>query len=1113
MLTSTLYFKHVKCPFDVGGLCKRPHCHLKHDVSQVTNKPLHFRPKPKEPKYSTIAPSYSTAPSQLSTPAPSLSREIDDDDPGPALDGIGANTNATRSPAFTPPREPEEQSHVPVAAVAYSALLQPTSTSSYHRRPRPASPPAEYRPTPIGVLQSMNSSHQPLLNSPFNQSEDENENENEERKTLAGKDESALDLLQKFGVSEDPALSAEDYKRRKSEEKAKARRKSSSSSDSKEKSKESEKPVTPVKPEKRELTEVDLFTPVTKQAQDLFGGKDVDSDAETETGDYDRNEEDEEVTASDLPVTCEDAPVTSPIRCSCNECSKALKSMLGKDDNEDYTESFLKLMDDLDKRLGIIASPKSSSKSEGKSSSKSEGKSSSKSEGKSSSKSSSRVKYESNSSSSKSSSKSSRTKSSSNSSENKSSSKDSRFSSSKSSSHRHNRSPVGCHDDERTIASPSFIDERGNDNFEDDGTFAEPLPPSLPSSPQLPDLPDFDDDLGDGDGENDDDLEGLFESIQPVAKETAKADPSKRRLNQAEEAEDIDDQSGPSNSRKRVARTENSYREVPTKRLKPTPSQVMMERFNKAKASRALPAGGSSSTSSSTPSSSSASSKDSRRGPSKKPEPVKYNPMAKVSFSGLKKVGEASRQAHTFKEEKVSADVPVLPEQCATSAVTNVSFAMRQTYLKQIHKECQLLFRKSPTEARTEAVANEKRCFMESGQRKAGYINLVVKTIQGLRNRKKQEAEKSSGTNGHPRANMTVTHLEVLAGKKGTIGTWSMEKSKAKHAATEDIPDAQFYEILARYALTKEQLEENGYPVFASTLSEPDGKEYKPGEVVFKDDRPRNPQPADKSKRRCDRCGRTYSVDEDGLQTNEEECVYHWGRKYRMRGSRATGPVHQYSCCSATADADGCQVSSCHFAEMRGADSRLGFVSTMPPPGSEEVSDAGVFALDCEMCSTTLGNELTRVTVVNLRGQTVYESLVMPDNPIIDYNTRFSGITEDQLKGVTTKLRDVQAVLLCKFSSETILIGHSLESDLKVLKLVHSKVVDTSVVFPHKLGPPLKRALRTLAAEHLKRIIQEAVDGHDSAEDAIAALDLMKVKVRQDYIKLVTSAASKKAKG
>jgi len=84
------------------------------------------------------------------------------------------------------------------------------------------------------------------------------------------------------------------------------------------------------------------------------------------------------------------------------------------------------------------------------------------------------------------------------------------------------------------------------------------------------------------------------------------------------------------------------------------------------------------------------------------------------------------------------------------------------------------------------------------------------------------------------------------------------------------------------------------------------------------------------------------------------------------------------------------------------------------------------------------------------------------------------------LEGVTTNLCNVQAVLLSKFSAETILIGHSLESDFKALKLLHSTVIDTSVVFPHKLGKPYKRALRALAADFLKRIIQN--DGEKRIE-------------------------------
>lgn len=40
-------------------------------------------------------------------------------------------------------------------------------------------------------------------------------------------------------------------------------------------------------------------------------------------------------------------------------------------------------------------------------------------------------------------------------------------------------------------------------------------------------------------------------------------------------------------------------------------------------------------------------------------------------------------------------------------------------------------------------------------------------------------------------------------------------------------------------------------------------------------------------------------------------------------------------------------------------------------------------------------------------------------------------------------------------------------------QLIHGTVVDTAIVFPHRLGLPYKRALRTLMADYLKRIIQD----------------------------------------
>ncbi|GES82746.1 ribonuclease H70 [Rhizophagus clarus] len=157
-----------------------------------------------------------------------------------------------------------------------------------------------------------------------------------------------------------------------------------------------------------------------------------------------------------------------------------------------------------------------------------------------------------------------------------------------------------------------------------------------------------------------------------------------------------------------------------------------------------------------------------------------------------------------------------------------------------------------------------------------------------------------------------------------------------------------------------------------------------------------------------------------------------------------------------------------------------------------------ILSIDCEMCKSNDLSVLTRVSIVDIGCNVVYDELVMPEEPITDYLTPFSGITEERLKGVTTNIKDVQKRLLELVDSDTVLIGHSLECDMKALKFAHPYVIDTSILYTNPGGIFNKSSLKMLAHQWLKRSIQ--VDegknvGHDSVEDAKAAMDLVKLKL------------------
>lgn len=158
-----------------------------------------------------------------------------------------------------------------------------------------------------------------------------------------------------------------------------------------------------------------------------------------------------------------------------------------------------------------------------------------------------------------------------------------------------------------------------------------------------------------------------------------------------------------------------------------------------------------------------------------------------------------------------------------------------------------------------------------------------------------------------------------------------------------------------------------------------------------------------------------------------------------------------------------------------------------------------ILAMDCEMCVTTQGLEVAKVTMLDIKGNIVYDRFVQPENPILNYNTEYSGIAPYHLANVTTRLCDVQKELLELIDTSTIIMGHALENDFKALRLTHNLVIDTAVVFPDQRGAPFKRSLKNIVLHELKKEIQNDPSiGHDSRQDACACIMLMLHKLKSE---------------
>lgn len=208
--------------------------------------------------------------------------------------------------------------------------------------------------------------------------------------------------------------------------------------------------------------------------------------------------------------------------------------------------------------------------------------------------------------------------------------------------------------------------------------------------------------------------------------------------------------------------------------------------------------------------------------------------------------------------------------------------------------------------------------------------------------------------------------------------------------------------------------------------------------------------------------------------------------------------IPRYTCCDMGEGVPGCSLAKQHVTQMQTTDIFKEFVEAPPRYSDFDERSQKIFALDCEMVYTSLGPAVARLSVVDYRGEKILDEIIKPPGELLDTNFRFSGLGENEVLNAKLNLAGAQERFFELINRDSILIGHSLESDLKSMRIVHRNVIDTSVLFPHRLGPPYKRALKNLSSEILMEIIQEDITGHDSAEDAQIALKLVLHKLKNE---------------
>uniref|UniRef100_A0AC35TWU8 Phage protein n=1 Tax=Rhabditophanes sp. KR3021 TaxID=114890 RepID=A0AC35TWU8_9BILA len=125
---------------------------------------------------------------------------------------------------------------------------------------------------------------------------------------------------------------------------------------------------------------------------------------------------------------------------------------------------------------------------------------------------------------------------------------------------------------------------------------------------------------------------------------------------------------------------------------------------------------------------------------------------------------------------------------------------------------------------------------------------------------------------------------------------------------------------------------------------------------------------------------------------------------YTLKQKQLGGFIKEFSCCHRSEYSRGCHTFNEHITTTEPFSNLINYKSF---PKAKEDAPKKVFALHCKMATTTGGNEIVHIILINPNCKIVMDKLVKPKYRVTYYNTVFTSITKEKLADVDYKLEDL----------------------------------------------------------------------------------------------------------